>query len=155
MTAKQDKKNKRYEERPLHDDASAGKDEKAPENDGDEADEDEADLDEDEANEDEDEADEDEGRQKELAGKGKPGSEDRYWWSPHAVLGAMLLVGLLGASGLLSKPLSFLAPKGAPSAATAVTPPAVPNPAVATPRPSGLRPRPNLSPRDTFGGPAK
>jgi hypothetical protein len=53
----------------------------------------------------------------------------------------LVLLGVLGGLGVLSKPLSFLAPKPPASAATVTpTPPAMGKPAAPGPRPSGLRP---------------
>lgn len=38
--------------------------------------------------------------------------EDPYWWTPHATMGVLIVIGLLGYLGVLSK---FLGPKKAES----------------------------------------
>ena len=73
-----------------------------------------------------------------------PEQEDPYWWTPHAVLGALVLIGLLGFFGLFNKtPLAKLAAPVAPApdhhedehAAAPTPPPPAPNP-----QPQPLRP---------------
>lgn len=79
--------------------------------------------------------------------------EDPYWWTPHAVLSALVLIGLLGFFGMFNKtPLARLAAPVAPEPddhahAVAASPAPAPTP---TPRP----PRPAQSaqaPREMFG----
>ncbi|WP_437940233.1 peptidylprolyl isomerase [Sorangium sp. So ce341] len=76
--------------------------------------------------------------------------EDPYWWTPHAVLSALVLIGLLGFFGMFNKtPLARLAAPVAPEpddhAHTA---------AAAPPAPAPTPPRPAQSaqpPREMFG----
>jgi PPIC-type PPIASE domain len=74
--------------------------------------------------------------------------EDPYWWTPHAVLGALVLIGLLGFFGFFnSTPLARLAAPVAPEPdekpAHAATP---------TPPPQPARPTPTTqAPREMFG----
>ncbi|WP_437281016.1 peptidylprolyl isomerase [Sorangium sp. So ce375] len=69
--------------------------------------------------------------------------EDQYWWAPHAVLSALVLIGLLGFFGMFNKtPLARLAAPVAPEPdehahATA----AEPTPAPPQPRPAAQAPR--------------
>lgn len=83
-----------------------------------------------------------------------PDQEDPYWWTPHAVLGALLLIGLLGFFGLFNKtPLAKLAAPVAPSPdhhdehKPAATPPPAPQPQ-REPQPRGSAAQP---PREIFG----
>ncbi|WP_437561032.1 peptidylprolyl isomerase [Sorangium sp. So ce542] len=76
--------------------------------------------------------------------------EDAYWWAPHAVLSALVLIGLLGFFGMFNKtPLARLAAPVAPEpddhahTAAAAAPPA-PAP---TPRPAQSA----QPPREMFG----
>jgi hypothetical protein len=77
-----------------------------------------------------------------------PQQEDPYWWTPHAVLGALVLIGVLGFLGVFNNtPLRRLAaPVGPPAeekhetAAATPTPPATP-PARPRPGPSGQQAR--------------
>ncbi|WP_437716915.1 peptidylprolyl isomerase [Sorangium sp. So ce448] len=74
--------------------------------------------------------------------------EDPYWWAPHAVLSALVLIGLLGFFGMFNKtPLARLAAPVAPEPdehehATAAAPPPAP-----TPRPAQSA----QAPREMFG----
>ncbi|WP_433935088.1 peptidylprolyl isomerase [Sorangium cellulosum] len=76
--------------------------------------------------------------------------EDPYWWTPHAVLSALVLIGLLGFFGMFNKtPLSRLAAPVAPAPdehehAVAASPPPTPTP---TPRPAQSA----QAPREMFG----
>ena len=108
---------------------------------------DEEPQDDEETEEDEEAADEDE---QALAGPGQPRedgpegeTDDPYWWTPHAVLGALLFVGVLGTFGVLSRPLSFLSAKRGSSdgvvATTAATTPPAPVPSRP---PTPVMPRP-------------
>ena len=132
--------------KPAKDDESKlAKDKKAPLDDEDERDEDEDDEDSDEEDEedededsdgeeeeDSDEEDEDEDEEDEDSdededkpdptrgfGRGETEEpEDQYWWAPYAVLGVLILVGLLGFFGLFNK---MFAPKTGAAAASAST----------------------------------
>ncbi|WP_437337276.1 peptidylprolyl isomerase [Sorangium sp. So ce296] len=75
--------------------------------------------------------------------------EDAYWWTPHAVLSALVLIGLLGFFGMFNKtPLARLAAPVAPEpdehAHTAAAAPPAPAP---TPRPAQSA----QPPREMFG----
>ncbi|WP_437667348.1 peptidylprolyl isomerase [Sorangium sp. So ce1182] len=74
--------------------------------------------------------------------------EDPYWWTPHAVLSALVLVGLLGFFGMFNKtPLARLAAPVAPEPEehhVAASPPPTPAP---TPRPAQSA----QAPREMFG----
>ncbi|WP_437319495.1 peptidylprolyl isomerase [Sorangium sp. So ce385] len=75
--------------------------------------------------------------------------EDPYWWAPHAVLSALVLIGLLGFFGMFNKtPLARLAAPVAPEpddhAHTAAAAPPAPAP---TPRPAQSA----QPPREMFG----
>ncbi|AGP35238.1 peptidylprolyl isomerase [Sorangium cellulosum] len=75
--------------------------------------------------------------------------EDAYWWAPHAVLSALVLIGLLGFFGMFNKtPLARLAAPVAPEpddhAHTAAAAPPAPAP---TPRPA----KSAQPPREMFG----
>ncbi|WP_081426958.1 peptidylprolyl isomerase [Sorangium cellulosum] len=76
--------------------------------------------------------------------------EDPYWWTPHAVLSALVLIGLLGFFGMFNKtPLSRLAAPVAPAPdehehAVAASPAPAPKP---TPRPAQSA----QAPREMFG----
>ncbi|KYF86304.1 peptidylprolyl isomerase [Sorangium cellulosum] len=75
--------------------------------------------------------------------------EDAYWWTPHAVLSALVLIGLLGFFGMFNKtPLARLAAPVAPEpddhAQTAAAAPPAPAP---TPRPAQSA----QPPREMFG----
>jgi hypothetical protein len=57
-------------------------------------------------------------------------AEDPYWWTPHAVLGALVFIGVLGFFGVFNKAFGFLASKRAPAPETpaaAAAPPAKPS----------------------------
>jgi hypothetical protein len=84
----------------------------------------------DEAEEEEEEGEaEDEDDEQEEDADAPADAEDPYWWTPHAVLGALVLVGVLGFFGVFNKALGFL--KRTPAAAE--TPAAAP---AAPPKPS-------------------
>jgi parvulin-like peptidyl-prolyl isomerase len=55
-----------------------------------------------------------------------PAEEDPSWWAPHAVLGVLVVVGILGFFGVFNKVLGFLAatPGGIPSNDTSTSQPA-------------------------------
>ncbi|WP_437592189.1 peptidylprolyl isomerase [Sorangium sp. So ce1000] len=73
--------------------------------------------------------------------------EDPYWWAPHAVLSALVLVGLLGFFGMFNKtPLARLAAPVAPEPEEH-EPAASPPPAPTPPRPSQTA----QAPREMFG----
>ncbi|XXX80005.1 peptidylprolyl isomerase [Sorangium sp. So ce134] len=75
--------------------------------------------------------------------------EDPYWWTPHAVLSALVLIGLLGFFGMFNKtPLSRLAAPVAPE------PDDHAHAVAASPEPAPKPPRPAQSaqaPREMFG----
>jgi parvulin-like peptidyl-prolyl isomerase len=80
--------------------------------DEDEAEDDEAYDDEDEAYDDEDEdydEEEDDEFEDDDFGAEEAADTDPYWWTPHAVLALLLLIGVLGAFGFFNKSLGFLA----------------------------------------------
>ena len=74
--------------------------------------------------------------------------EDPYWWTPHAVLSALVLIGLLGFFGMFNKtPLARLAAPVAPEPEehhAVASPPPTPAP---TPRPAQSA----QAPREMFG----
>ncbi|WP_437736221.1 peptidylprolyl isomerase [Sorangium sp. So ce1335] len=76
--------------------------------------------------------------------------EDPYWWAPHAVLSALVLIGLLGFFGMFNKtPLARIAAPVAPEPddhahAVAASPAPAPTP---TPRPAQSA----RAPREMFG----
>ncbi|AUX41048.1 uncharacterized protein SOCE26_024530 [Sorangium cellulosum] len=76
-------------------------------------------------------------------------AEDPYWWTPHAVLSALVLIGLLGFVGMFNKtPLARLAAPVAPE------PEETHVQAAATPATPAPKPRPAASaqpPREMFG----
>ncbi|MGK4006388.1 peptidylprolyl isomerase [Sorangium sp. So ce1036] len=77
--------------------------------------------------------------------------EDPSWWAPHAVLGALVLIGLLGFFGMFNKtPLARLAAPVAPEpeAAHAAAPP---SPAPPEPKPQPRPARTAQPPREMFG----
>jgi hypothetical protein len=78
--------------------------------------------------------------------------EDKYWWTPHAVLGVLILLGILGFFGFFNKWLGFLAAdKGEPASTSAPTAPApAPKPATAAvPAKTAMPPRNTAAPLDT------
>ncbi|WP_437817336.1 peptidylprolyl isomerase [Sorangium sp. So ce1078] len=125
---------------------------------------DDEDLDEDESTEDNDDGEEEEAKATAVRGRGHAHDdddddaeddgavpEDPYWWAPHAVLSALVLIGLLGFFGMFNKtPLSRLAAPVAPEPddhahAAAASP---------SPSPAPKQPRPAQSaqaPREMFG----
>ncbi|MCC6556606.1 MAG: peptidyl-prolyl cis-trans isomerase [Polyangiaceae bacterium] len=79
--------------------------------------------------------------------------EDPYWWTPHAVLGALVLIGVLGFFGLFNKtPLARLAAPVAPAPAEEHHPTTT-EAAAPAPRPAPQPPRPGAEaqPREMFG----
>lgn len=126
---------------------------------------DDEDLDEDEStDEDNDDGEEEEAKATAVRGRGHAHdeddddaeddgvvAEDPYWWAPHAVLSALVLIGLLGFFGMFNKtPLARLAAPVAPEPddhahAAAASP---------SPAPAPTQPRPAQSaqaPREMFG----
>jgi parvulin-like peptidyl-prolyl isomerase len=78
--------------------------------------------------------------------------EDPYWWTPHAVMSVLVLVGVLGFFGAFNKVLGFMAAKPAgevekPVAAKEATPPPQP---VRPPTPPGV-PGADQQAREMFG----
>jgi hypothetical protein len=65
-------------------------------------------------------------------------TEDPSWWIPHAVLGALVLIGVLGFFGVFNESLSFLRAPMAPASAA----PAQPSAAAAAPAPPPPAPAP-------------
>lgn len=132
---------------------------------GDEA-EDEEDDREDEGDDEDDEEEDDEEEDQAHASHGhqaqkghtheaRPHGDDEeaFWWAPHAVLGVLVLVGVLGFFGLFNKPLGFLAAKPAAGTetATATVPPAH-NPQPQQQAQPQQPPMPQqMAPRETFG----
>jgi parvulin-like peptidyl-prolyl isomerase len=124
--AKDDEKKLVEDEKAPPDEDEEEQDDEADE---DESDEEESDADDEEEEEEEpadeedpdaDEEDEDEDEEDEAPARGFGASEpeeaeDQYWWAPYAVLGALILVGLLGFFGLFNKMLAPKAPGGAAS----------------------------------------
>jgi parvulin-like peptidyl-prolyl isomerase len=114
----------------------------------------------DDDDEEEDDEEEDDGEEEDDAPTGTEGheahgdDEDPYWWTPHVVLGVLVLVGILGFFGMFNKPLAFLAakPVAAPVTETATAPqPATPPQPAARPQP---QPRPDQAQqpqREMFG----
>jgi hypothetical protein len=69
-------------------------------------------------------------------------TSDPTWWAPYAVMGSLILVGLLGFFGVFNKALGFLAAKpktAAPETTSVAVAPATPP---VTPRPSASMQRP-------------
>jgi hypothetical protein len=89
--------------------------------------------------------------------------EDPYWWTPHAVMSVLVLIGVLGFFGVFNKALAGIAAHPAPAAtaaadkpATAATPPA-PTHAARPPMPTappGPRAPPPPVPDDVKAAPA-
>jgi hypothetical protein len=106
---------------------------------------DEAEEEEEEDAEDEDEQDEDD---EEAEAPAEP--EDPYWWTPHAVLGGLVLIGVLGFFGVFNKAFGFLAKRGpAPSETpAAVAAPPKPSPSARPFQPPGQQPQ---APAEMFG----
>lgn len=93
-----------------------------------EEEEEEEEAEEDEAyDEEEDDEDEAEAEDRDLGPPVEPDDDDPFWWTPHAVLGTLLVVGLLGFFGFFNK---WLTPvfAGSPSADHAATPAPAPEP---------------------------
>ena len=118
------------------------------------ADDDDEEDDEEDEDEEDDEEEEDDAHHGDEGGHGAQGDgEDPYWWTPHVVLGVLVLVGILGFFGMFNKPLGFLAAKPAgpaPETATVSAPATPPQPAT-PPRPL---PRPDQAQqpqREMFG----
>jgi hypothetical protein len=143
MTKKTDEKGTK-DDKDLDKEAAAAKEdeEESEEDASDEEDEEESDEDED------DEEDEDEDDEPEEAVTAKPAKDERRqhrpvahaddddddedevveedptWWAPHAVLGTLVLIGVLGFFGVFNKALGFLAaPMSAPTDTTTTTTP--------------------------------
>ena len=141
------------------DDKSKAKDE--------DLDEDDEDLDEDE-DEDEDEVvaapakpvdrsrrahDRGHHKPEEKAGTQAPDEEDPYWWTPHAVLGALVLIGVMGFFGLFnSTPLARLAAPVAPAPEEPKhSPPPEPAAPPPLPKPQRMDPAAQQQQREMFG----
>lgn len=132
--------------------------------------------DEEEADDEEDEDEEDEEEERDEAVTAKPAKderrhhrpaahdehdddddgaeeEDATWWAPHAVLGVLVLIGVLGFFGVFNKVLGFMAAK--PSGATtetATVPPATPKPGSEQAKPQQpMQPQQPQPPREMFG----
>jgi hypothetical protein len=118
--------------------------------DADEEDDDEEEEEDDEEEEEDDAHAETEGHDANAHGD----DEDPYWWTPHVVLGVLVVIGILGFFGMFNKPLAFLAakPAGAPTTeTTTATVPAAPARPATPPRPL---PRPDQGQqpqREMFG----
>lgn len=102
----------------------------------------EEDDEEDEEDDEEDEEDEEDDHGTEGHDAHGEDDEDPYWWTPHVVLGVLVLVGILGFFGMFNKPLAFLAakPMSAPptestTSQQAATPPQPATPPRPLPRP--------------------
>lgn len=84
-----------------------------------------------------------------------PAEEDPTWWAPHAVLGVLVVVGILGFFGVFNKVLGFLAatPAGVASETTTAQPAS--KPATQPDQPSRMQqPQPGQQPqppREMFG----
>ncbi len=116
---------------------------------------DDADEEEDEEDDEEDEEDDEEEDDHGTEGHEAHGDEeDPYWWTPHVVLGVLVIVGILGFFGMFNKPLAFLAakPQGAPATETATSHEAAAPPQPATPPRPLPRPDQAQQPqREMFG----
>ncbi|MBI4704618.1 MAG: peptidylprolyl isomerase [Deltaproteobacteria bacterium] len=71
-------------------------------------------------------------------------AEDAYWWTPHAVLGVLLLIGLLGFFGFFNNLLGFLAPSSGGSGEGRGKDPGAPHAKII---PQQLRRLPNMADR--------
>jgi len=69
---------------------------------------DDVDEEEDDGDEDYDEGEDDEFEDDDF-GPDDDGEADPFWWTPHAVLALLLVIGVLGAFGFFNKALGFLA----------------------------------------------
>ena len=69
--------------------------------------------------------------------------EDPYWWTPHAVMSVLVLIGVLGMFGVFNKLLAGIAAHPAAAASHDSAPPAKTEPAkTAGARPDAVRPPP-------------
>jgi hypothetical protein len=154
MTKKTDDKAKKDDEKDLD------KEELENEDEEDEEDEDEDEEDEDEEDEEEEEAkaapakpvDRRRPRHEEYLAGGdtKPAdAEDPAWWAPHAVLGVLVLLGVLGFLGVFNKAVSAIAPKlGGGADTTTAT---APTSKAASQTPTPPAPQQAQPPREMFG----
>lgn len=81
-------------------------------------------------------------------------AEDPYWWTPHAVMGALVIVGVLGFFGAFNKVLGGLAakPVGAETTTTTKEEPAkAPPPTTPQPPRPGAQPGADQAPKEMFG----
>lgn len=167
--SKENDKNRKDEEDPeLDDEQDEEEEEDEDEEEGEDEEEEEASdasskaasTDEDEEEDEEDDEEEDEEDEEEDDGHGGTDGheahgdeEDPYWWTPHVVLGVLVLVGILGFFGMFNKPLAFLAakPAGGHAQETPKTETATPPQPATPPRPM---PRPGQTQqpqREMFG----
>ncbi|HRI64515.1 MAG TPA: peptidylprolyl isomerase [Polyangium sp.] len=115
---------------------------------------DEEDEEDDEEDEEDDEEDEDDHHGGTEGHHAHGDEEDPYWWTPHVVLGVLVLVGILGFFGMFNKPLAFLAAKPvAPQGDTheAAAPAPAPQPTQARPMPQPNQPQQQQPAREMFG----
>jgi parvulin-like peptidyl-prolyl isomerase len=159
MTKKTDDKAKKDDEKDLD------KEELENEEDEDEEDEDEEEEDEEEEDEEEEEdakaapakpVDRRRPRHEEyLAGGDTTGAdtEDPAWWAPHAVLGVLVLLGVLGFLGVFNKAIGAIAPKlGLSSGVETTTAAAAPTSKPASPTsPTPPTPQQAQPQREMFG----
>lgn len=114
-----DEEEKKPSARDEDEDEGADEDEEEEDEEGEDEEGDEED--EEEGEDEEEEGDEDEDDEAAEAGAEEP--EDQYWWTPYAVLGVLVLVGLLGFFGLFNRFIKgssaggAAAPSGQPAAA--------------------------------------
>lgn len=164
MTKKTDDKNTKDDDKDLENEEADNESEE------DEDEEDEESSDEEEDEEDEDEEDEEAAPAKAsaskpgesrrprheeyLSGDEAPGAqaEDPTWWAPHAVLGVLVLLGVLGFLGVFNKALGFLAAKPGSDATAEHTTTTTTQPGSRTAAP-GQPPAPQQPqpPREMFG----
>ena len=172
MSKESDKNRKDEEDPELDDEQEEEEEEEEDEEEGEEEDEeeeasnasskaasaDDADEEDDEEDEEDDEEDEEDDEEDDHHGgtdghEAHADDEDPYWWTPHVVLGVLVLVGILGFFGMFNKPLAFLAakPAGQPVETTtlqAAAPAPAPQPTQARPMPQQPQQQPN---REMFG----
>jgi parvulin-like peptidyl-prolyl isomerase len=133
------------------DDEEDEEDEEDADDEEDEDADDEEDEDEDEDDEEYEDAADDHGHGHDEAEEEEesPAQRDPMWWTPHLVLGVLLVVGLLGFFGLFNKYLGFLAAtKGHdhPAASASVATSSAATPPAAAPKPSTSARKLNIGP---------